>query len=110
MDSSNYEIINAMYDELKKKQTVRLSILHEKRSYIAEINVYLNNLLNKDESDFQVFLPRKVEDVYHDIIEKRKQEKKILLDECDELEKLIRSDKNRMKQLKKFYLVFLCYT
>lgn len=31
MDSSNYEIIQAMYDELKKEQSNRLTAFHEKR-------------------------------------------------------------------------------
>ena len=101
MDSSNYEIMQTMYDELKKDQASRLAALHEKKSNIVEIDAYLNSLLNKEESDLQVFLPRKVEDVYRDVIEKSKQQKDKLLAECDELEKQLHIDEHRMKLLEK---------
>ena len=101
MDSSNFEIIQSMYDELKKEQTIRQSALQDKKSKIAEIDVYLNSLLNKEESDLQVFLPRKVEDVYRDVIQQNRQQKEKLLAECDELEKKIYLDEGRMEQLKK---------
>ena len=101
MDSSSYEIIQAMYDELKKEQTSRRTALQEKKSKIAEIDIYLNGLLNKEESDLQVFLPRKVDDVYRDVIEQSTQQKEKLLGECDELEKRFHSDENRIEQLEK---------
>lgn len=101
MDSSNYEIIQEMYNELKKEQTSRLSALNEKKNNIAEIDAYLNSLLNKEENDLQVFLPRKVEDVYRDDIEKCKLRKEILLSECEELEKQFHLDESKMKKLEK---------
>lgn len=102
MDSSNIEIIQTMYDELKKQQAERQTVLQEKKNQIAEIDTYLNSLLNKEESDLQVFLPRKVEDVYRDVIEQNKQKKDRLLAECDELERQFHSDESRMDQLEKF--------
>ena len=101
MDLSSYEIIQTMYDELKKEQTNRFSDLQERKSKIAEIDAYLNSLLSKEESDLQVFLPRKVEDVYHDVIEQNKQQKEKLVVECDELEKQFHSDEYKMEQLEK---------
>ena len=101
MDAENYEIVQTMYDELKKEQALLLSTLHEKKDRIAEIDAYLNSLLNKEESDLQVFLPRKVEDVYHDVIEQNKQQREKLLAECDELEKQLHSDENKIMQLEK---------
>ena len=101
MDAANYEIIQKMYDEMKKDQNNMLTALHEKKNKISEIDTYLNSLLNKEESDLHVFLPRKVEDLYHDVIEQNKQQKDILLSECDELEKQLRLDENRMEQLEK---------
>lgn len=101
MDAENYEIVQTMYDELKKEQALLLSTLHEKKDRVAEIDAYLNSLLNKEESDLQVFLPRKVEDVYHDVIEQNKQQKEKLLAECDELEKQLHSDENKITQLEK---------
>ena len=102
MDSSNFEIIQSMYDDLKKEQTSRQLDLQDKKSKIAEIDTYLNSLLNKEMNDLQVFLPRKVEDVYHDVIEQNKQQKEKLLAECGELERLLQIDENRMEQLDKF--------
>ena len=102
MDSSNYDIIKTMYDELKKEQEKRQSLLKEKKNQIAEIDIYLNSLLNKEESDLQVFLPRKVEDVYRDVIEQNKQKKDKLLAECDELERQFHSDESKIDQLEKF--------
>lgn len=99
MDSSKFEIIQMMYDELKKEQAERQSILQEKRNRIAEIDIYLNSLLSKEESDLQVFLARKVEDVYRDVIEQNKQQKEKLLYESDELERQLRLDENKIEQL-----------
>ena len=99
MDSSNYEIIQTMYDDLKREQLGLLSDIQERKGKIAEIDAYLNSLLNKEESDLRVFLPRKVEDVYHDVIEQSEQQKRKLISECDELERQLRSDENRMEQL-----------
>ena len=102
MDGTKYEIIHTMYDELKREQLERQSLLQEKKHKITEIDTYLNGLLNKEESDLQVFLPRKVEDVYHDVIEQNKQKKEKLLVECDELEKQFHSDEKKMEQLEEF--------
>ena len=99
MDLSNYEIIQTMYDDLKREQLGLLSDIQERKGKIAEIDAYLNSLLNKEESDLRVFLPRKVEDVYHDVIEQSEQQKRKLISECDELERKLRSDENRMEQL-----------
>lgn len=101
MEAANYEIIQTMYNELKREQTERQNALHEKRERIAEIDTYLNSLLNKEESDLQVFMPRKVEDVYRDVIKQNEQEKEKILSECDALEKSLRLDENRIEQLEK---------
>ena len=101
MEAANYEIIQTMYNELKKEQVDRLNALHEKQDRIAEIDTCLNSLLNKEESDLQVFMPRRVEDVYRDVIKQNEQEKEKILSECDALEKSLRLDENRMEQLNK---------
>lgn len=101
MDAANYEIVQTMYDELKREQADQLNALHEKKNKIAEIDTYLNSLLNKEESDLQVFMPRKVEDVYRDVIKQNEQQKEKLLSECDALEKTLRLDENRIARLEK---------
>ena len=101
MEETNYEIIQTMYDELKREQEDMLNALHEKKDEIAEIDSYLNSLLNKEESDLRVFMPRKVEDVYRDVIKQNKQQREKLLSECDTLEKSLRLDESRIEQLNK---------
>lgn len=101
MNLANYEIIQTMYDELKREREAKLFSLEENKNRIEEIDAYLNNLLNKEESDLQVFLPRKVENIYHDVIEQNKHEREKLLYEIDEIEKQILLEESRMEQLKK---------
>lgn len=102
MDGANFGIIQEMYDELKEEREKRLTDLHEKKNKVAEIDTYLNSLLNKDENDFQVFLPRKMESVYKDVIEQNEQQKEKLFSECDELEKQLSVDENRIAKLENF--------
>lgn len=101
MESANFDIIQDMYHELKNEQTKKLTLLKEKKNRIAEIDAYLNSLLSKEESDLRVFLPRKVEDVYQDVIEKNRQEKEKLLFECDDIDKQIHIENKRIDQLEK---------
>ncbi len=101
MDTANLEIIQSIYDEMKKEKIRKCSELDERKNRISEIDVYLNSLLNKDESDLRVFLPRKVEDVYRDVIEQNNQQKEQLIAECDELEKQIHLQDSRIDQLEK---------
>lgn len=101
MESANFDIIQDMYHELKNEQTEKLTLLKEKKNRIAEIDAYLNSLLSKEESDLRVFLPRKVEDVYQDVIEKNRQEKEKLLFECDDIDKQIHIENKRIDQLEK---------
>lgn len=101
MDSAGYEIIQSMYNDLRTEQKNMLSILEEKKSKILEIDTYLNSLLSKEESDLRVFLPRKVEDIYRDVIERNKQQREILVSECNEIEKQLCLEKGRVSQLEK---------
>lgn len=101
MDLASYDVIQAMYDDLKKEQMRRLSELDEKKIEIDAIDTYLNSLLNKEESDMKVFLPRKVETVYADVIEQNRQKKERLISECDEIESQLRLENNRIDQLEK---------
>lgn len=101
MDLASYDVIQAMYDDLKKEQMRRLSELDEKKIEIDAIDTYLNSLLNKEESDMKVFLPRKVETVYADVIEQNRQKKERLISECDEIENQLCLENNRIDQLEK---------
>ncbi len=101
MDLASYDIIQGMYDDLKKEHTRHLSELSEKKIQIDAIDSYLNSLLNKEESDLKVFLPRKVETVYADVIEQNRQQKEKLNSECCEIEKLLHLENKRIDQLQK---------
>lgn len=101
MDYTNYEIIQEIYDDLKKEQTSHFSELNEKKVEIDAIDTYLNSILNKEESDLKVFLARKVENVYADVIEQNRQKREKLVSECDEIEKQIHSENNRIDKLEK---------
>ena len=99
MDASSFEMIQLIYDELKKEQTIKFDELENKKNRIVEIDAYLDSLLSKEESDLRVFLPRKIEDVYRDVIEQHKQQKEQLLVDCDEIEKQICLQNKRIDQL-----------
>ncbi len=101
MDIESFDIVQTIYDELKKEQTSKINELNEKKNKVIEIDAYLNSLLSKEESDLRVFLPRKIEDVYHDIIEQNRQQKEHLISECDELERQIHLQNNKIDQLEK---------
>lgn len=101
MDVAIYEVIQSIYDEFKKEQEDKYRKLDEKKNRILEIDTYLNSLFNKEESDLRVFLPRKIEDVYHDVIEQNRQQREQLVAECDTLEKQIHFQNNKIDQLKK---------
>ena len=101
MDLSNYEIIQGMYDDLKKEHARHLSELDEKKIEIGAIDTYLNNLLNKEESDLKVFLPRKVETVYADVIEENRIKREKLVSECNDIERKVNLENSRLDQLEK---------
>lgn len=101
MDIENFGVIEELYHDIKKELDRQSSSLQKKKFQIEEIDTYLENLLSKDQSDFQVFLPRKVEDVYHDVIEQNKQQREKLVTECDDIEKLLHTGNVRLERLEK---------
>lgn len=101
MDIENFGVIEELYHDIKKELDRQSSSLQKKKFQIEEIDTYLENLFSKDQSDFQVFLPRKVEDVYHDVIEQNKQQREKLVTECDDIEKLLHTGNVRLERLEK---------
>lgn len=99
MDVENYGVIEELYRDIKKEQKEQVSSLKEKKCRIAEIDAYLESLLSKEQSDLQVFLPRKVENVYHDVIEQNKQQREKLVAECDEIEKFLHLGEIKLRRL-----------
>lgn len=101
MDVENFGVIEELYRDIKKEQKDQLSSLDEKKGQIAEIDTYLESLLSKEQNDLQVFLPRKVENVYHDVIEQNKQQREKLVAECDEIEKFLHMGEVKLERLEK---------
>lgn len=99
MNKENCKIIKEMYNDLKKEYADQSALLDNKRSRILEIDSYVESILNKEQNDLQVFLPRKVEDVYHDVLKQNHDEKEKLIFECDEIEKLLHKEKSRLENL-----------
>ena len=99
MNEENYKIIKEMYDDLTKEYAEQSALLHDKKSRILEIDSYVESILSKEQNDLQVFLPRKVEDVYHDVLKQNYDEKEKLILECDEIEKLLLREKSRLESL-----------
>ena len=99
MNEENYKIIKEMYDDLTKEYAEKSALLHDKKNRILEIDSYVESILSKEQNDLQVFLPRKVEDVYHDVLKRNYDEKEKLILECDDIEKSLQKEKNRLESL-----------
>ena len=101
MDTFDYDIINEIYNDLKREQSKYKKDLEERQRIIKEINNYLNSLLDKEENDAQVFLARKIESLYREDIECSRREKERISIECDSLEKYIHALDVKIAKLKK---------
>ncbi|MCI6715600.1 MAG: histidine kinase, partial [Lachnospiraceae bacterium] len=99
MNEENYKIIKEMYDDLTKEYAEKSALLHDKKNRILEIDSYVESILSKEQNDLQVFLHRKVEDVYHDVLKRNYDEKEKLILECDDIEKSLQKEKNRLESL-----------
>ena len=101
MDIENFGVIEELYRDIKKEQEQQTLTLSKKKNRIAQIDTYLDGLLSKEQNDLQVFLPRKIEDVYHDVITTNKEEKEKLVSECDEIERFLNIGKIRLERLER---------
>ena len=101
MDIFDYDIINEIYNDLKREQSIYKKDLEDKKKKIDEINNYLTGLLDKDQNEAQVFLARKIESLYREDIERGRREKEKISIECDSLEKYIHALDFKILKLKK---------
>ena len=101
MDIKNYRVIEDLHRDIKKELEQQTLSLSKKKNRIVEIDTYLEGLLSKEQNDLQVFLPRKIEDVYHDVITTNKEEKEKLVSECDEIERFLNIGKIRLERLER---------
>ncbi|MDD3417236.1 MAG: sensor histidine kinase [Lachnospiraceae bacterium] len=75
MDQKKQDIINGLLKELQQDEQTVLSKIEKNDQHIQEIDAYLNSLLDKQDFDYQVFSPRKVENVFHQDMEKHRSQK-----------------------------------
>ncbi len=101
MDIENFGVIEDLYSDIKKEQEEQSESLKKKKCQIAEIDTYLDGILSKEQNDLQVFLPRKVENLYHDVIEQNKQKREKLVAECDEIEKFLHMGEVKLERLER---------
>ena len=101
MDRNSYEVLCEIHSDMKKELEKHLAELDEKRKRIEEIDSYMNGLLSKEENDLQVFLPRRVENLYRDDIEQCRKEREKLILECDSLQGYIQSEYEKVERLDK---------
>ena len=101
MDRNSYEVLCEIHSDMKKELEKHLAELAEKRKRIEEIDSYMNGLLSKEENDLQVFLPRRVENLYRDDIEQCRKEREKLILECDSLQGYIQSEYEKVERLDK---------
>lgn len=60
------EILEKLYDDfLKEKESVQKEV-DNCRNKISEVNSYINSIMGMEDSDYKVFSPRNVENVYKD--------------------------------------------
>lgn len=75
MNQNKRILLEEMYRELAEERKSFQDKINKNLDSIAEIDLYLQSIYDKEDSDFKVFSPRNVENVYREQIEKGKQEK-----------------------------------
>ena len=91
-----------MYEELQKEQSELRFDLQEKREKIAKIDHYLSGVSKQEEGSLQVSSSEKFGTLHHGAIADKELEKKKLTVDCEEIEKQIHLNENRMEQLQNF--------
>lgn len=69
MNSTTYDELNRVLHELYKIKENLQSQIDENSIRIQEVQNYAKGILSKEEEDFKVFSPRKVENIYKDELE-----------------------------------------
>ena len=77
--------LQEMVQELSEEKKGFQDKINKNLNRISEIDVYLNSIYEKEDSDFKVFSPRSVENVYKEQLDKAKQEKYVLENENQHL-------------------------
>lgn len=78
-------IMQEMLRKLSEEKKGFQDKINKNLNRISEIDAYLHSIYEKEDSDFKVFSPRSVENVYREQLEKAKQEKYVLENENQHL-------------------------
>lgn len=68
MNEGKKELLSKVIEEMEEDKKSVQRDLNRNLDRIAEINVYLKSLLDKEDSDFKVFSPRNIESIYSEQI------------------------------------------
>lgn len=102
MNSSNYEIITDMLKELQQEYDKLQEQIDEYVLKIKETDNYIQSFFDREEEDFKIFSPRKMEDVHKDEIaradcEKNNYQQK--LNQCYHEQNNLRSIIEKLKKI-----------
>ena len=78
MKKESVKKLQNMYTELQDERDRIQKQFDQNVNRIKEIDLYLKSIYEKEDSDFKVFSPRNVENVFKDTIEENKKEKESL--------------------------------
>lgn len=96
MNEDSLKLIKEICEDFKKEYLQCVQALENHKSKIAELDAFLDTLLNEEETELQVFFPKKVRDAYQDTIADKKKQRNTLISEMDSLEKQRIVLKNRV--------------
>lgn len=75
MSDQNHSSLQEMYRNLSDEAEVLEKKIKDNLFHISEIDTYLNSIYEQEDTDFKVFSPRNVENIYREDIEAHKSEK-----------------------------------
>lgn len=75
MSDQNHSSLQEMYQNLSDEAEVLEKKIKDNLFHISEIDEYLNSIYEQEDTDFKVFSPRNVENIYREDIESHKAKK-----------------------------------
>lgn len=100
MRQENKVTMQEMLQELSEEKKGFQDKINKNLNRISEIDAYLNSIYEKEDSDFKVFSPRSVENVYKEQLEKGKQEKYVLENENQHLYRQVNKIERYLENLR----------
>lgn len=104
MDSSRFEIITDLLKEMQQEYDEFQIQIDEYLVKIKEADYYIQSFYDKEDSDFKIFSPRNVEDIYREEIAKANSDKDALqrkLNQCYHEQNILRSRIEKLEKIVK---------